>query len=122
MNRTPAANQFSWFGGRQSIGSDGFSCTCPVRPDTNRLNPRIGSITNAPISRQVRPEPVAELSSTSDDIRYSTSPSAMPPMPVLTRSLYDIGWVSPNASQMKAPLSAATEEPQKFTPFARPAL
>ena len=50
------------------------------------------------------------------------SPRAMPPMPVEIMSLKDMGWVSPQHSQTKAPTIASAEEPQKPIPFARPAL
>ena len=46
----------------------------------------------------------------------------MPPMPVEIMSLYDIGCVSPAASQMKAPVMAVSVEAQKPSPFARPEL
>ena len=48
-----------------------------------------------------------------------TSPRAMPPIPVEIMSLNDIGCVSPQHSQTKAPASDITEEPQKPMPFAR---
>ena len=58
----------------------------------------------------------------SEEIRYATSPRAMPPIPVETMSLNDMGWVSPQHSQTKAPAIAMADEPQKPMPFARAAL
>ncbi len=46
----------------------------------------------------------------------------MPPMPVEIMSLNDMGCVSPQHSQTKAPASDMTDEPQKPIPFARAAL
>ena len=43
----------------------------------------------------------------------------MPPMPVEIMSLNDMGWVSPQHSQTKAPARDMTDEPQKPIPFAR---
>ena len=55
-------------------------------------------------------------------MRCATSPRAMPPNPVEIMSLMDIGCVSPQHSQTKAPVSAIAELPQKPIPFARAAL
>ena len=43
-------------------------------------------------------------------------------MPVLIMSFHDIGWVSPQHSQTKAPTFDMTEERQKPRPLARAAL
>jgi hypothetical protein len=40
-------------------------------------------------------------------------------MPVLIMSFHDIGWVSPQHSQTKAPARASPEDPQKPIPLVR---
>src|SRR6476646_7232432 len=103
MVRAPRAMKLPPPGGCQSMGSDGLSYWLEARPETSRLNPRIGSTRKAAASFQTCPLPVAELSRIFDDIRYIISPSATPPMPVLIMSLYDIGCVSPQHSHTNAP-------------------
>ena len=43
----------------------------------------------------------------------------MPPRPVETMSFQDMGWLSPQHSQMNAPAMARPAEPQKPMPLAR---
>src|SRR5829696_8222739 len=109
MVRAPRARKLPPPGGRQSMGLLGFACSVEdARPETMRLNPRIGSTRKTPASRKKRPLPVLDPSRIFDDMRYTISPRATPPMPVLIMSLKDMGCVSPQHSHTNAP---ATEYP-----------
>ena len=96
--------------------------TSDASPERMRLKPRTGFARNAAASRPKRPLPRLVLSRISDEMRCASSPRAMPPKPVEIMSLNDIGCVSPQHSQTKAPTSDIADEPQKPMPLARAAL
>jgi hypothetical protein len=98
--------------GMRSSGFSGLGCTFPTCPVTRRVKPRTGLSRPAPISRQIRSEPVAVLSSTVEEMRYSASPMALPPTPVAIQSLTAGGCVSPQHSHQKLPMIAVGRDAQ----------
>src|SRR5688572_25205659 len=105
--------------GRQS---GGLAVMSFIWPPISRLNPRTGFKAVAPISRHIRSEPLARLSSVSVDTRWSISPSVIPPRLVLNQSFGEGAQPSKNHSHIRLPPNAHGTDSQKLYPLARPAL
>ncbi len=87
-----------------------------------RLAPVTGSMTVAASSPTRRARPVSRVSRINQPARWNISPSAMPPIVVVTKSLIEAWFRSPKYSQVRLPKAASGADSQKLNPLARPAL